>query len=85
MQIIKDEHKEQLKKAWLEYIHELPDYLREEILNFQKGTKMKGMTLMDQEAIVCERDYLKKEKLEMTQNFIKKENRLLQDKSRLEN
>ena len=46
---------------------------------------MKGMTLMDKEAIVCERDYLKQENLEQKYNFIKKENRLLQDKSRLEN
>ena len=61
MTIIESDHKKQLETVWLQYIDKMPESLKGEILNFQKGTEMTSLSLDEQDALIKERDTLKNE------------------------
>ena len=59
MSDVEIKHKKQLETVWLQYIDKMPESLKGEILNFQKGTEMTSMSLAEQDALTKERDYHK--------------------------
>ena len=44
---VNDDHQKKLEKVWLLHVEEMPDNLKEEVLNFSCGKKLQGLNLYE--------------------------------------